>query len=75
MLKIPISNDSLAILQSMVVTDFKVRYQNSVLGYLWSLLKPLFIFGILYILFTYAMPQGSRGIEYFGVWLLTGIVL
>lgn len=75
MLKISISDDSLAILRSMVVTDFKVRYQNSALGYLWSLLKPLFIFGILYILFTYAMPQGSRGIEYFGVWLLTGIVL
>ena len=64
-----------AILRAMVSTDFKVRYQNSALGYVWSLLKPLFIFGILYILFTYAFPQGSRGVEHFGVWLLTGIVM
>lgn len=64
-----------AILRAMVSTDFKVRYQNSALGYVWSLLKPLFIFGILYILFTYAFPQGSKGIEYFGVWLLIGVVL
>lgn len=59
----------------MVSTDFKVRYQNSALGYVWSLLKPLFIFGILYMLFTYGFPQGSRGIQHFGVWLLTGIVM
>ena len=64
-----------AILRAMVSTDFKVRYQNSALGYVWSLLKPLFIFGILYVLFTYAFPQGSRGIAYFGVWLLIGVVL
>lgn len=64
-----------AILRAMVSTDFKVRYQNSTLGYVWSLLKPLFIFGILYVLFTYAFPQGSKGIQHFGVWLLTGIVM
>lgn len=64
-----------AILRAMVSTDFKVRYQNSALGYVWSLLKPLFIFGILYVLFTYGFPQGSRGIQQFGVWLLTGIVM
>lgn len=64
-----------AILFAIVGADFKVRYQSSVLGYIWSLLKPLFIFGILYVLFTYAFPQGSKGIERFGVWLLTGVVL
>ena len=64
-----------AILFAIVGADFKVRYQSSVLGYVWSLLKPLFIFGILYVLFTYAFPQGSKGIECFGVWLLTGVVL
>lgn len=69
------SEKNRSILGAMVSTDFKVRYQNSALGYVWSLLKPLFLFGILYVLFTYAFPQGSRGIEYFGVWLLTGIVL
>lgn len=69
------NRENKAILFAIVGTDFKVRYQSSVLGYVWSLLKPLFIFGILYVLFTYAFPQGSKGIECFGVWLLTGVVL
>jgi len=58
----------------MVSTDFKVRYQNSVLGYMWSLLKPLFLFAILYIVFTYIIPLG-KGIDHYPVYLLTGIVM
>lgn len=63
-----------AILREMVVTDFKVRYQGSVLGYLWSLLKPLFLFAILYIVFTYIIPLG-KDVEHYPVYLLTGIIL
>lgn len=63
-----------AILREMVVTDFKVRYQGSVLGYLWSILKPLLLFLVLYILFTYIAPIG-QGVEHYGVSLLIGIVL
>ena len=63
-----------AILREMVATDFKVRYQNSVLGYLWSLLKPLFLFAILYIVFTYIIPLG-KGVEHYPVYLLTGVIL
>ncbi len=63
-----------AILREMVVTDFKVRYQESVLGYLWSLLRPLFMFAILYVLFTYIIPIG-QGNPHYGVILLTGIVV
>lgn len=63
-----------AILREMVSTDFKVRYQGSVLGYLWSLLKPLFLFAILYIVFMYIIPLG-KDIEHYPVYLLTGIVL
>lgn len=63
-----------AILREMVATDFKVRYQGSVLGYVWSLLKPLLLFGVLYVLFTYIAPIG-QGIEHYGVSLLLGIVL
>jgi ABC-2 type transport system permease protein len=58
----------------MVSTDFKVRYQGSALGYMWSLLKPLFLFAILYVVFTYIIPLG-KGVEHFPVYLLTGIVL
>jgi ABC-2 type transport system permease protein len=58
----------------MVSTDFKVRYQGSVLGYMWSLLKPLFLFAILYVVFTFIFPFG-KGIGHYSVYLLLGIVL
>ena len=38
---------SLILLKELVRSDFKLRYQGSVLGYVWSLLKPLFLFVIL----------------------------
>lgn len=62
-----------AILGEMIRTDFKVRYQGSVLGYLWAILKPLFMFAVLYILFTYIAPIG-KDIPHFGISLLLGIV-
>ncbi len=58
----------------MVVTDFKVRYQGSVLGYLWSLLKPLLLFAILYIVFTKFIRVGST-IPHYPAYLLFGIVV
>lgn len=63
-----------AILREMVATDFKIRYQGSALGYLWSLLKPLFMFAILYVVFTYVFKIGD-GVEHYPVYLLLGIVL
>ena len=57
-----------------MATDFKVRYQESVLGYLWSLLRPLLMFAILYVLFTYIIPIGKDNPHY-GVMLLTGIIM
>lgn len=63
-----------AILREMVPADFKVRYQGSVLGYMWSLLKPLFLFAILYIVFTYIIPLG-KAVPHYSVYLLLGIVL
>lgn len=62
------------LLRELVVTDFKLRYQGSLLGYLWSLLKPLLLFTILYIVFVRFLRFGE-GIEHFAVGLLLGIVL
>ena len=62
------------LLRELVVTDFKLRYQGSVLGYLWSVLRPLFLFAILYVVFEKFLRMG-RDIEHFGVYLLLGIVL
>lgn len=62
------------LLRELVVTDFKLRYQGSVLGYLWSLLKPLLLFAILYIVFVRFLRFGAD-IEHFPVYLLLGVVL
>ncbi|QQS21815.1 ABC transporter permease [Candidatus Saccharibacteria bacterium] len=62
------------LLRELVVTDFKLRYQGSVLGYAWSVLKPLFLFVILYIVFEKFLRLG-RDIEHFPVYLLLGVVL
>ena len=63
-----------ALVAELVRTDFKLRYQGSVLGYTWSLLKPLLMFGILYIVFAEFLRLG-RDIENFPIYLLLGIVL
>lgn len=55
-------------------TDFKLRYQGSVLGYLWSLLRPLALFVILYIVFARFLKFGGS-IPHYPVYLLLGIVL
>jgi len=62
------------LLRELVITDFKLRYQGSVLGYLWSLLKPLMLFLILYLVFVRFLRFGSD-VEHFPVYLLLGIVL
>lgn len=55
-------------------TDFKARYFGSVLGYLWSLVRPLLFFGVLYLVFTQVFKFG-RGVPHYPVELLTAIVL
>jgi ABC-2 type transport system permease protein len=62
------------LLRELVVTDFKLRYQGSVLGYIWSLLKPLMLFAILYVVFIKFMRFGDSG-EHFAVQLLLGLVM
>lgn len=63
-----------ALLSELVRTDFKLRYQGSLLGYAWSLLKPLFLFVILYVVFVYFLRIG-KDVPHFPVYLLLGIVL
>ena len=63
-----------AILREMISTDFKVRYQGSALGYLWSLLRPIFMFAVLYVVFVYIFKL-NKGIPHYPVYLFMGIVL
>jgi ABC-2 type transport system permease protein len=62
------------LLRELVVTDFKLRYQGSALGYFWSLLKPLMLFAILYVVFVRFLRFGE-GIPHYAVSLLLGLVM
>lgn len=62
------------LLGELVKTDFKLRYQGSVLGYLWAILRPLLMFAILYIVFAKLLRMGGD-IPHYPVYLLTGTVL
>ena len=65
---------SLILLRELVITEFKLRYQGSVLGYLWSVMRPLFLFLIMYVVFVYFLRIGSD-VPHWPVQLLLGIVL
>lgn len=56
------------------VTEFKRTYFGTVLGYIWSLIRPLMLFGILLFVFTKVFRIGSQ-LENYPVLLLLGIVL
>ena len=68
------SKKNIILLKELVRTDFKLRYQNSTLGYAWSLLRPLFLFLILYIVFVKFLKLGGD-IHNYPVYLLLGIVM
>lgn len=69
-----VSKQNRALVAELVRTDFKLRYQGSVLGYTWSLLRPLLLFVILYVVFVKFLKLGN-GVEHFPVYLLLGIVM
>ncbi len=69
-----VSKQNRALLAELVRTDFKLRYQGSVLGYAWSLLRPLLLFLILYIVFVKFLRIGGD-VPHFPIYLLLGIVL
>ena len=52
--------------------DFKWRYKNSILGYFWSLLEPLIMLIILYVVFSNLMRVQ---VAYYQLFLLLGIIM
>ncbi|MEY2535117.1 MAG: type transport system permease protein [bacterium] len=59
---------------ALAFTEWKLRFFGSVLGYVWSLLRPLMLFGILYLVFSQVVDIGA-GIANYPLLLLAGIVL
>lgn len=58
---------------TLAVTEFRLRYLGSVLGYVWSLLRPLLFFGVIYVVFTQIF-KGGTGAHY-GVYILSNVIL
>src|ERR1700743_2038261 len=57
------------------VTEFKRVYFGTVLGYLWSLIRPVLLVGVLLLVFTQVFRVGESKVEHYAVFLLMGIVL
>ena len=68
------SKDNKVLLKEFVKTDFKLRYQQSVIGYLWSILYPLMYFTILYVVFAKFLRLGA-GMPHWAVAMLFGTVV
>jgi len=61
------------LIKEIAITDFKLKYQGSVFGYLWSLVKPLAYFSVLYFVFSQIFRVGTD-ILFYPVYLLIGVV-
>jgi ABC-2 type transport system permease protein len=59
--------------RTLAITEFKLRFFGSALGYLWQLMRPLLLFGILYVLFSEVLALDTA--PYYAEALLLGLVL
>lgn len=66
------SKKNIRILKEIAISDFKVRYQNSLLGYFWTLIKPLLLFAVLYVVFSVFM---RFPVENYQLYLLLGVII
>src|SRR3712207_4924234 len=69
-----LSKKNRILLKELVKTDFKLRYQGSAIGYLWSILKPLMMFTIMYLVFIRFLRTGGD-VPHFPVALLLANVI
>ena len=67
------SKENKILLKEMVKTDFKLRYQGSLIGHLWSILKPLMLFTIMYLVFVQFL-RFDDGTPHYAISLLIGMV-
>jgi lipopolysaccharide transport system permease protein len=58
-------------IRNFVIRDLKVRYSHSVLGFVWSMLNPLLLMLVFWVVFTFIVGQGMPR---FPVYLLAGLL-
>ena len=61
-----------SLIYNFAISDLKIRYRNSVLGFFWTFLEPLLMLSVLYLVFTNLFKSQ---IEHFPLYLLLGIIL
>ena len=59
---------------TLAVTDFKLKYYGSVLGYVWTLARPFLFFGVIYFVFTEIVGL-DKNVPNYGVYILFALVL
>jgi ABC-type polysaccharide/polyol phosphate export permease len=60
------------LLRNLVIRDLKVRYKNSALGVVWSLLHPLLMMTVYTVLFTILIP--NEGIKNYPIFILVALI-
>jgi ABC-2 type transport system permease protein len=63
-----------ALTRILALTQFKLRYLDSALSYLWCVARPFTMFAVLYVVFT-QLGRFNQGIPHYHLYLLTSIVL
>ena len=58
----------------LTMRDLKVRYTTSVLGYVWSIIDPLLMAGIYWVVFTFVFHRGNTSEDPYIVFLLAGLL-
>ena len=59
------------VLRELAVSDFRLKYYDSVLGYAWSMLSPLLMLAVFYFVFRFVLGVTTPG---YLVYLLVGLV-
>ncbi|GAB4530519.1 MAG: ABC transporter permease [Anaerolineae bacterium] len=61
------------LIRNLVIRDLKVRYRNSIFGFAWSLLNPLFLMIVLSVVFTLVFERATP-VENFPAFLIVGLI-
>jgi ABC-2 type transport system permease protein len=63
-----------SVLWTLVIRDLRVRYSRSVLGYLWTILDPLLMSSIYFLVFVYIFKRDDLGHEPYFMFLVVGLL-
>lgn len=62
------------VLWTLVIRDLRVRYSRSVLGYVWTILDPLLMSMIYFVIFVYVFNRKALGHDPYFLFLIAGLL-